>query len=57
MDNYKIKIEVEIEAIDKTLGSLPESLAASGLADIALYEGRLRDAVEILEKAIVFLFP
>lgn len=36
----------------KTIPPLGESLADLGLADIALYEGRLSDAVSILEKRI-----
>jgi tetratricopeptide (TPR) repeat protein len=34
------------------LGSAAASLAASGLADLALYEGRLGDCAEILKKGI-----
>jgi tetratricopeptide (TPR) repeat protein/tRNA A-37 threonylcarbamoyl transferase component Bud32 len=33
-------------------GSAPASIAKTGLADLALYEGRLSDANKILEKAI-----
>jgi tetratricopeptide (TPR) repeat protein len=33
-------------------GSAPASMAKTGLADLALYEGRLSDAKKILEKAI-----
>lgn len=33
-------------------GSTPTSIAKTGLADLALYEGRLSDANKILEKAI-----
>jgi serine/threonine protein kinase/tetratricopeptide (TPR) repeat protein len=39
-----------LEAID----SFGRTLAATGLADIAIYEGRLEDAIEILEKGIAF---
>ncbi len=35
-----------------TLSPLAESLAAKGLADFALYEGRLNDAKDILERGI-----
>jgi serine/threonine protein kinase/tetratricopeptide (TPR) repeat protein len=37
-----------------TLSSMGASLAATGMADIAVYEGRLKDAVTILEKGIPF---
>jgi serine/threonine protein kinase/tetratricopeptide (TPR) repeat protein len=36
----------------EALGSAAASLAASGLADLALYEGRLGDCAEILKKGI-----
>jgi len=36
----------------KTLSSWGSSLATIGLADIALYEGRLNDAIEILKRGI-----
>jgi tetratricopeptide (TPR) repeat protein/predicted Ser/Thr protein kinase len=36
----------------KTLSSWGSSLGTTGLADIALYEGRLNDAIEILQKGI-----
>jgi serine/threonine protein kinase/Tfp pilus assembly protein PilF len=38
----------------KTLDSYGITLAASGLADLAIYEGRLADAVKILEEGITF---
>jgi serine/threonine protein kinase/tetratricopeptide (TPR) repeat protein len=38
----------------KDLGSYGVTLAAAGLADLAVYEGRLEEAVEILEKGIPF---
>ncbi|MBZ5500565.1 MAG: tetratricopeptide repeat protein [Acidobacteriia bacterium] len=36
----------------EVLGPLGASLSASGLADLAIYEGRLNDALTILEKGI-----
>jgi serine/threonine protein kinase/tetratricopeptide (TPR) repeat protein len=38
----------------KDLGSYGVTLAAAGLADLAVYEGRLAEAVEILEEGIPF---
>ena len=45
-----------VEAYKKleTLGSMGASLAATGLADIAVYEGRLKDATGFLEQGIAF---
>ena len=38
----------------ETLDSYGKTLAATGLADIAIYEGRLGDAIKILEEGISF---
>lgn len=38
----------------KTLGSYGVTLADTGLADLAVYEGRLAEAVKILEEGIAF---
>jgi len=38
----------------QSLGAYGATLAATGLADLALYQGRLSEAVEILEEAIAF---
>ncbi|UCC41110.1 MAG: protein kinase, partial [Candidatus Aminicenantes bacterium] len=38
----------------KDLDSYGKTLAATGLADLAFYEGRLEDAVKILEEGITF---
>ncbi len=48
------RIDGAIRSYEKaqSMGSLGVSLAATGLADLALYEGRLGDAVGILEKGI-----
>lgn len=45
-----------VEAYQKleTLGSFGASVGATGLADLAVYEGRLKDAIPILEKGIPF---
>ncbi len=40
----------QLEAID----SFGQTLAATGFADLAVYEGRLGDAVKILDRGIVF---
>ncbi|MCK4786095.1 MAG: tetratricopeptide repeat protein, partial [Desulfobacteraceae bacterium] len=40
----------QLEALD----SFGASVAATGLADLAIYEGRLADAIKILEKGIAF---
>jgi eukaryotic-like serine/threonine-protein kinase len=48
------KIEEAAAAYDKMrpISARGASSAATGLADIALYEGRLKEAIEILEKGI-----
>ena len=38
----------------ETLGTFGASVGATGLADLAIYEGRLADAIKILEKGIAF---
>ena len=45
-----------VEAYQKleTLGSFGASVGATGMADLAVYEGRLKEAVPILEKGIPF---
>ncbi len=43
---------VEAYRTTETWGSAPASIAKTGLADLALYEGRLNDAKKILEKGI-----
>ncbi|NPV82540.1 MAG: protein kinase [Candidatus Aminicenantes bacterium] len=49
------KPEEAVKYYDKLapLGPLGASLAATGLADLALYEGRVEEAIGILKKAIV----
>jgi serine/threonine protein kinase/Tfp pilus assembly protein PilF len=46
-----IKIYGQIETLSSELGS---TFAATGLADLAIYEGRLEDAIAILTKGITF---